>query len=131
MERAVRIGVDLGGTKIEVIAIDRAGSTLAQRRVTSPRGDYAATLEAIREAVAWPRAWPARMAGSASATPGTLSRVTGRLKNSNSTWLNGQPLLQDVERILDRPVRIANDADCFALSESVDVPVPGPTWCSA
>ena len=120
MEPAVRIGIDLGGTKIEVVAIDRAGRAVARQRFTSPRGDYAATLEAIRDTVAWAEDAAGGPGRVGIGTPGALSRITGCLKNSNSTWLNGQPILQDVERVLGRPVRIANDADCFALSESVD-----------
>lgn len=121
MLQRVRIGIDLGGTKTEVIAVDAAGAELARRRVDSPRDDYAATLETIVACVRWAEA--AACAPGASVgigTPGSLSRVTGRLKNANSTWLNGQPLVDDLSRRLDRPVRIANDADCFALSEAKD-----------
>lgn len=116
----IRIGVDLGGTKIEVVALDSAGVELARRRFDSPRDDYEATLETVRACVQWAELETGRTGCVGIGTPGALSRVTGRLKNSNSTWLNGKPILEDLERVLVRPVRIANDADCFALSEATD-----------
>ena len=115
----LRIGVDLGGTKVEAIAMDDAGAILARRRVATPAGDYRGTVEAI---VGLVRAIE-REAGEGSvgiATPGARSRVTGLMKNCNSTCLNGQPLKEDLERALGREVRMANDANCFALSEAVD-----------
>jgi fructokinase len=115
-----RLGVDLGGTKIEAIALDEAGRELARRRIATPRGDYAATLRAVAGLVAAIE----REAGACETvgigTPGAPSARTGRMKNCNSTWLNGQPLARDLEAALGRPVRIANDANCFALSEAVD-----------
>lgn len=111
----VRIGIDLGGTKIEALALDAAGGEVLRKRVPTPRGDYAGTLSIMRTLV--------EEAGPGSVgigIPGALSRVTGRVKNANSTWLNGQPLKEDLERMLGRPVRIENDANCFALSEAVD-----------
>jgi fructokinase len=116
---AARIGVDLGGTKIECIALDAGGREAFRRRVDTPPGDYAATIDAIARLVAEAE----RAAGRGTvgvATPGSMSRATGRLKNSNSTCLNDRPLLQDLERALVREVRIANDANCFAASEAVD-----------
>jgi fructokinase len=116
----MRIGVDLGGTKIEAIALDEAGRTLARVRRPTPREDYDATLDAIASLVR-------EIERSAGATgtvgigmPGALSRSTGRVKNANSTWLNGRPLSEDLERRLGRRLRLANDANCFALSEAVD-----------
>jgi predicted NBD/HSP70 family sugar kinase len=116
----MRIGVDLGGTKIEVIALADGGEALARRRVPTPRGDYAATLRAVADLVA---AVETEVGGRGSVgigTPGAVSSRTGDMKNCNSTWLNGRPLAHDLERMLARPVRLANDANCFALSEAVD-----------
>ena len=110
-----RIGIDLGGTKIEALALDESGRQVFRRRVPAPRGDYLATLQSITSLV--------EEAGKGSVgigIPGALSRTTGLVKNANSTWLNGKPLKQDLERELKREVRVANDANCFALSEAVD-----------
>src|SRR5947208_445828 len=116
----MRIGIDLGGTKIEGLAIDADGRELARRRIRAPRGDYGKTLDAIAQLVgAIERETGAR--GSVGVgMPGTISPATGLVKNANSTWLNGQPLGEDLPRLLDRPVRLANDANCFALSEATD-----------
>ena len=104
----------MGGTKIEAIALD-GGREVFRRRVATPRGDYAATLLAIKGLV------DGAGAGSVGVgIPGALSRVTGLVKNANSTWLIGRPLKQDLERILGRGIRVENDANCFALSEAVD-----------
>ena len=114
-----RIGVDLGGTKIECVALDAGGRELFRSRVDTPRRDYEATLAAIARLVDDAE----RVAGGGSVgvgTPGAISRATGRLKNSNSVCLNDRPLKQDLERALAREVRIANDANCFALSEATD-----------
>jgi fructokinase len=111
----LRIGVDLGGTKIEVLAVDATGCEVFRKRVSTPRGDYAATLAAVAGLV--------REAGTGTVgigIPGALSRVTGLVKNANSTWLTGKPLQQDLEKAIGREVRLANDANCFALSEAVD-----------
>jgi len=116
----LRLGVDLGGTKIECIALDEVGRELLRVRTDTPQGDYARTIEAIARLVGDAEQ---RLGGKGTvgvATPGALSRVTGRLKNSNSVCLNDRPLLEDLERALARPVRIANDANCFALSEAAD-----------
>jgi fructokinase len=115
-----RIGVDLGGTKIEAIALDAAGATRARRRVATPSGDYAATIEAVAGLVAAIEAELGVTGTVGVGTPGTHSRVSGRMKNCNSTWLNGRPLREDLIGVLGRDVRIANDADCFALSEATD-----------
>lgn len=116
----MRIGVDLGGTKIEIVALAGDGSERLRRRVPTPQGDYRATVAAI---VALVEEAEDRLGTAASVgigTPGALSRATGRIKNANSTCLNGQPLLDDLARALGRPVRIANDANCLALSEATD-----------
>jgi predicted NBD/HSP70 family sugar kinase len=110
-----RIGVDLGGTKIEAIALDAAGREVFRKRVPTPRGDYAATVSAVCSLV--------NEIGEGTVgigMPGALSRATGLVKNANSTWLNGKPLKQDLEKALGRAVRLENDANCFALSEAVD-----------
>ena len=116
----VRIGIDLGGTKTEVIALDALGRELLRRRVPSPQGDYAATLHML---VALVRETESRVGPAASigiGTPGALSPATGLLRNSNSTWLNGKPLQRDLIERLGREVHIENDANCFALSEAID-----------
>jgi fructokinase len=115
----VRIGIDVGGTKIEGIALDSAGDELGRLRVPTPRGDYDGTLATIASLVESLE----RDAGRGSVglgIPGTPSPLTGLIKNANSTWLNGRPLAYDLERRLNRPVRLANDANCFALSEATD-----------
>jgi fructokinase len=116
----MRIGVDLGGTKIEAIALERDGATLVRRRVPAPRTDYQATLDAVCELVASIERETGRRGTIGIASPGALSKVTGLVKNSNSTRLNGKPLDRDLSRRLGREVRIENDANCFALSEAVD-----------
>jgi predicted NBD/HSP70 family sugar kinase len=116
----VRIGVDLGGSKIEAIALDPDGRQLLRRRIATPRGDYAATLAAIAALVTDIERALGVSASIGIGTPGVLSPATGLLKNSNSVCLNGRPLNDDLQQLLGRPVRIANDADCFALSEATD-----------
>jgi fructokinase len=116
----MRIGIDLGGTKIEGIAIDAAGRECIRRRIASPRGDYGQTIEAIVSLV---RSLDAEIGGTSSVgvgIPGVISPATGRVKNANSTWLIGHPIGEDLPRALGRPVRFANDANCFALSEATD-----------
>ena len=116
----LRIGLDLGGSKTEIIALDETGGELLRQRVPSPRGDYAATLSTI---VALVQDTEARLGARGSVgigTPGAISPATGLLRNSNSTWLNGKPLLHDLIERLERDLRIENDANCFALSEAVD-----------
>jgi fructokinase len=115
----VRIGVDLGGTKIEAAAFDPGNRELSRRRVPTPRDDYAATVEAVARLVL-DLEDGAGTAHVGVGTPGAISPATGRIKNANSTWLNGRPLREDLEARLARPVRLANDANCFALSEAVD-----------
>jgi fructokinase len=116
----VRIGIDVGGTKIEAIALTASGDVLLRQRVASPRGDYAATLRVIVELVSQLDRAADEPGTVGIAIPGTISRATGLVKNANSTWLNGRPLAQDLTSQLGRPVRFANDANCFALSEATD-----------
>jgi fructokinase len=116
----VRIGIDLGGTKIEGIALGRLGELLARRRVAAPRGSYEATIEAIASLVDAIERETGRSGSVGVGIPGTLSPATGLVKNANSTWLNGRPLGADLPARLGRPVRFANDANCFALSEATD-----------
>jgi fructokinase len=116
----MRIGIDLGGTKIEAIALGEDGSEQFRKRVAAPRGDYRATLTAIVALV-----HDVELAVGVQGTvgvgmPGTISPATGLVKNANSTWLNGQAFAEELPRLLNRPVRFANDANCFALSEAVD-----------
>jgi fructokinase len=120
MDRSLRIGLDLGGTKIEIIALDHAGRELLRRRVATPKHDYHATLDAIATLVDEAERDLAARGTVGIGTPGAISPATGLLRNSNSTWLNGKPLLHDLMRRLDREVRIENDANCFALSEATD-----------
>ncbi len=115
----MRIGIDLGGTKIEAIAIDGANA-LVRRRVSAPRGDYAATVAAVRGLVEGIEHELGSTCTVGIGIPGAISAVTGLVKNANSTWLIGQPLDRDLERALGRPVRVSNDANCFALSEATD-----------
>ncbi len=119
-EPAVKIGIDLGGTKIELLALDRAGQELRRRRCPTPQGDYAATLESIKRLVLEAEQDLGSHASVGVGSPGAMSKASGRMKNCNSTWLNDQPLRYDLEQRLARPIRIANDADCFALSEATD-----------
>ena len=115
----MRIGIDLGGTKIEAIALDANTLAAARRRVATPR-DYAGTLDTIVRLVAEIEAETGRAGSVGVGIPGVVSRTTGLVKNANSTWLIGRPLLADLEARLSRPVRVANDANCFTLSEAID-----------
>ena len=116
----MRLGVDLGGTKIEIIALDDNGRELLRRRVPAPQGNYYETLQAIAQLVRDAEAELGQRGSLGIGTPGALSRATDRLKNSNSVHLNGQPILQDLEALLQRKIKISNDANCFALSEATD-----------
>ena len=116
----MRIGIDLGGTKIEAIALADDGAALLRRRVPTPVGDYAGTVRAVRELVSGLEQELSRGGTVGVATPGAISPRTGLIKNSNSTVLNGKPLDRDLVEALARPVRLENDANCFALSEAVD-----------
>jgi predicted NBD/HSP70 family sugar kinase len=116
----VRIGVDLGGTKIEVMALTDDGRELLRQRAPTPAGDYAATLGVVARLVGTIEHELGEPGSVGIGTPGAISRATGLLKNANSTCLNGRPVKRDLEALLGREVRIANDANCFALSEATD-----------
>jgi predicted NBD/HSP70 family sugar kinase len=116
----MRLGIDLGGTKIEIVALDAAGVERLRRRVPTPQGDYAATIAAVAALVERAERELGERCAVGIGTPGSLSRATGLLRGSNSVCLNGMPLRTDLEARLGRPVAIANDANCFALSEAVD-----------
>ncbi len=121
----IRTGVDLGGTKIEAIAIDRAGQELFRKRVATPQGDYAATVRAIAELVRVTQASVGQTTAGKKPSvgigiPGTISPATGLIKGANSVCLIGHALDRDIAEAIGQPVRLANDADCFALSEASD-----------
>lgn len=116
----MRIGVDLGGSKIELVALDDAGDTLHRERTATPAGDYGATLDAIAALVSRCETALGRRGTVGIGTPGSLSPATGLIRNANSTCLNGHALDRDLARRLGREVRIANDANCFAMSEAAD-----------
>src|SRR3989441_8586329 len=117
---SIRIGVDIGGTKIEALALDPAGREILRKRVPSPRGDYDATISAVKRLVE-EIDFSSGVKGSVGiGIPGALSRATGRVKNANSTWLIGRSLKEDLEKALKREIRLENDANCFTLSEAVD-----------
>src|SRR5262245_56437175 len=116
----MRIGIDLGGTKIEGVAIGDDGAERLRRRLPAPRGDYEATLAAVAGLVRDIEHELQSTGTVGVGIPGTISPATGLVKNANSTWLNGRPLAEDLPKLLGRPVRFANDANCFALSEATD-----------
>ena len=116
----MRIGIDLGGTKIEGIALADDGRELDRRRVAAPRGNYDDSVSAIVDLVAAIESATSQRGSIGIGIPGTTSPATGLIKNANSTWLNGHRLEGDLSRALARPVRLANDANCFALSEATD-----------
>ena len=116
----MRIGVDLGGSKIEIVALDADGGERLRRRVATPQGDYGATLRAVAALVEAAEQSLGVSASVGVGTPGAISRVDGCIKNANSTCLNGKPLQRDLQDLLRRELRIANDANCLALSEAVD-----------
>lgn len=116
----LRIGIDLGGTKIEGVGMGDDGEVIARRRVATPGGDYGATLDRIAALVASLEGDLGRRCTVGIGTPGALAPASRRLRNANSTCLNGRPLLHDLQALLECPLRIANDADCFALSEASD-----------
>jgi fructokinase len=121
---SVRIGIDLGGTKIAAVALAADGAMLAMTRRAAPQGDYTATLAAIAETVT--KLGIQANAGNLSEVrvgvgmPGSIAQKSGLVQNANSTWLNGRPFREDLARVLGRQVRCANDANCFALSEAID-----------
>ncbi|QYJ88409.1 fructokinase [Shewanella halotolerans] len=114
-----RSGIDLGGTKIELVTLNENGEEVFRQRVPTPK-DYLATLEAVAALVHASEIETGQVSSIGIGIPGVVSSVTGRVKNSNAVWLNGQPMDKDLGAMLQREVRIANDANCFALSEAVD-----------
>lgn len=116
----MRIGIDLGGTKIEVIALSNSGEELFRKRIATPRGSYADTLAAIKSLVDDAEAATGQRGTVGVGIPGTISPFTGKVKNANSVWLNGQKLDVDLAALLGREVRIANDANCMTVSEATD-----------
>jgi len=120
MSKKIRIGIDLGGTKIEVLAIDRDGKELARHRVATPRHDYAGSIKLMADLVAQLERETGRSGTVGVAIPGSISSVTGLIKNANSVWLNGKPLDQDLSAAMGREVRCVNDANCLAVSEATD-----------
>jgi fructokinase len=116
----MRIGIDLGGTKIEALALDHRGVELSRHRIDTPREDYDATIHAMVGLVRRLEQETGRIGTVGAGIPGSISRITGLVKNSNSTWLNGRPLDRDLTAALGREVRVANDANCFAVSEATD-----------
>lgn len=116
----LRMGIDLGGTKIAGLVLDADGAEVCRERLPTPQGDYQLTLRALAGLVASLEDKAGQQCSVGIGMPGSTSRATGLIKNSNSVCLNGQPMHRDLEALLDRPVRFANDADCFALSEATD-----------
>ena len=116
----LRLGIDLGGTKTEIIALNEHGHELLRERVQTKSGDYAATLQTIVSLVAHAEQTVGERGSVGIGTPGAISPATGLMRNCNSTWLNGRPLLRDLAQHLGRDVRIENDANCFTLSEATD-----------
>lgn len=116
----LRIGIDLGGTKTEAIALGTGGAELARLRVATPQGSYDGTLRTIRDLVEGLESQLSATGTVGVGIPGAVSPKTGLIKNANSTWLIGKPFNRDLALALGRPVRLANDADCFALSEATD-----------
>ncbi|WP_416777356.1 fructokinase [Xenorhabdus budapestensis] len=116
----MRIGIDLGGTKIEVIALGDQGEELFRKRVDTPRNDYQQTLAAIAGLIADAEQATGQRGTIGIGIPGAISPFTGKVKNANSVWLNGQVLDKDISAFLGREVRVANDANCLAVSEATD-----------
>ena len=116
----MKLGIDLGGTKIEIIALDDNGVEILRRREPTPHGNYSATLSVIANLVQSSETELGQRGSVGIGTPGAISKATGLLKNSNSVQLNGKPILQDLEALLQRSIKICNDANCFALSEATD-----------
>lgn len=116
----MRIGIDLGGTKIEAIALDAAGNELFRKRIDSPQNSYQNTLNAITKLINEIEIITKTTGTVGIGIPGTISPQTGLVKNANSTWLIGQPLKTDLELALKRKIRIENDANCFVVSEATD-----------
>jgi fructokinase len=116
----MRLGLDLGGTKIAAIVLSESGNPLWEARRSTPQGDYDGTLNELAALVAEGERAVSASCSVGIGMPGAISPATGLVKNANSTWLNGRAFHADIERRLARPVRIANDANCLAVSEAVD-----------
>ncbi len=116
----MRIGVDVGGTKIEVIGLSSAGKELRRMRMPTPKGDYDGTVQAVKNLVHEMEEATHRVGSVGVGIPGTVVRSTGLVKNANSVWMNGRPFEKDLSVALEREVRCANDANCFAVSEATD-----------
>lgn len=116
----IQFGIDLGGTKTEVLALDSEGQNILRRRVNTPKNDYQATLKCIKQLIVDAEQELSIEGTVGICTPGSISPSSGLLRNSNSTCLNNQPFKQDLEKLLNREIRISNDANCFALSEATD-----------
>ena len=119
-DHSIRIGVDLGGTKIEFVALEGDGTELHRHRIATPRFDYEGTVRAIADGAKEIEKKIGQSATVGVGIPGTVSAKTGLVKNANSTWLNGKPFDKDLSRALEREVRCANDANCLAVSEAID-----------
>lgn len=116
----LNLGIDLGGTKIELLALGPGGVERWRRRIPTPQGNYAGTLQAVAALVGEAEGALGVRGTVGIGIPGSPSPANGMIRNANSTVLNGRPLQEDLERLLERPVRLANDANCFALSEATD-----------
>jgi fructokinase len=116
----IRVGVDLGGSKIEFVALEHDGREIHRHRVPTPRHDYEGTVRATKEGVEKIEAQLHRCATVGVGIPGTISQITHTVKNANSTWMNGRPFDRDLSKALNREVRCANDANCLAISEATD-----------
>jgi fructokinase len=120
MKPEMRIGIDVGGTKIEGLAINNEGQELARQRVDTPKNDYRRTIEAVAGLVRHLESVTGLTGSVGTGIPGSISAKTGLVKNANSTWLNGKPLDKDLMAAVGREVRVSNDANCFAVSEATD-----------
>jgi fructokinase len=116
----MRLGIDWGGTKIEIIALDDAGAELFRQRSATPKDDYEGCIRVVKDLVEAAESATGQTGSLGLGIPGSLSPKTGVVKNANSTWMNGKPLDKDLEAALNRPVRIQNDANCLAVSEATD-----------
>ena len=116
----MRLGIDWGGTKIEIIALDDAGAELFRQRSATPKDDYEGCIRVVKDLVDAAECATGQTGSLGLGIPGSLSPKTGVVKNANSTWMNGKPLDKDLEAALNRPVRIQNDANCLAVSEATD-----------
>jgi len=116
----MRLGIDWGGTKIEIIALSEKGEELYRKRLDTPKGDYEGCLQAVKQLVDAAEEATGETGTLGLGIPGSLSPRTGLVKNANSVWMNGMPLDKDLQRVLNRPVRIQNDANCLAVSEATD-----------